>query len=380
MSRTLVVHVPYAAVHDVLDPERLRRVGRDAAEEVDVEVLTTPWGITSAERLARARDPYSAELRELEAPLTAEQAEAFGRAEVLFTLDVPLDLSRRAPNVRWVQTVASGVAQFVAARLDEAGVVLTNGAGIGSTPIAEWVLARVLQMVKSLPVHDEQARRAEWRRAPGGVLEGSTMAVVGLGAIGRAVARRARALGVHVIGVRRSVDHGATDPDVDELVPADRLHEVLHRSDVAVLCAAGSQANRDLFDAAAFAAMPQGARFVNVSRGDLVVEEALVAALESGHLAGAAIDVARTEPLPPQDPLWQAPNLLISPHSSATGEAFAPRALGLFVENLGRYLSGEPLLNVVDLVAQYGAPPPGDRPPVVPGPDPTRAGVPEGDR
>ena len=126
------------------------------------------------------------------------------------------------------------------------------------------------------------------------------------------------------------------------------IADVAARSDIVVLCAAGSQANRDMFDTLMFGAMKPGAWFINVSRGDLVVESALIGALESGHLAGAAIDVARTEPLPPDDPLWDAPNRLISPHISTAGSNYPQRVAEFFVGNFERYVEGEPLVNVVD--------------------------------
>ncbi|MDA3039549.1 MAG: NAD(P)-dependent oxidoreductase [Actinomycetota bacterium] len=294
------VYVPLKFLHPHIDLDDLRRI------DPDVELLTTRWdGIESAERLARTRDPFAPSLRADEVPLTDDQADAFQRAEVLLTLDLPLDLPSRAPNLRWVQSIGSGVAHYRAARLDEGEILLTNAAGVGAAPIAEWV-------------------------------------------IGRAVAVRARALGIHVVGLRRSAAPGDVDPDVDELAPADMIADVAARSDIVVLCAAGSQANRDMFDTLMFGAMKPGAWFINVSRGDLVVESALIGALESGHLAGAAIDVARTEPLPPDDPLWDAPNRLISPHISTAGSNYPQRVAEFFVGNFERYVEGEPLVNVVD--------------------------------
>jgi phosphoglycerate dehydrogenase-like enzyme len=264
-----------------------------------------------------------------------------------------MDLPDKAPNVRWIQGIGSGVGQFVSSRLPDGGIVLTNGAGIGAPPIAEWVLARVLQIIKLLPEHDANARDHRWSMAIGGQLQGKTMAIVGLGAIGREVARRARAFGVKLLGVRRSWKPGATDDDVDELFGPDQLDEVLRRSDIVVLAAPGTDDNENLFDAAAFATMKPGSIFVNVARGTLVDEAALIDALERGHLRAAAIDVARAEPLPPHDPLWSAPNLLISPHSSTSSEGYADRAFDLFCRNFARFVRGEPLENVVDLTHGY---------------------------
>jgi phosphoglycerate dehydrogenase-like enzyme len=346
-SAPLVVYVPFPMLHAALDAERLARI------HPRVELLTTPFEIDHELRTAREQDPFSAELRARAPALSAEQRDAFARAEVVFTLDVPMDLPPLAPRLRWVQCIGSGVGQYVAARLPEGDIVLTNGAGIASAPIAEWVLARTLQIIKRLPEHDERARDREWKIALGGHLAGRTVAIIGLGAIGREAARRFRAFEVHLLGVRRRFTPGAVDPDVDELFGTDAIAEVVSRADVVVLAAPGSDENENLFDDEMFAAMPRGAIFVNVARGTLVDEAALVRALEQEHLAAAAIDVARREPLPPDDPLWSAPNLYVSPHSSASGERYAERAFDLFCDNLARYVVGEPLRNVIDLTGGY---------------------------
>jgi glyoxylate/hydroxypyruvate reductase A len=343
----LVVYVPYPGLAAAVDRERLRTI------HPDIEVLDVPYEIDHAARVERERDPFSEELRRAEPPLTAEQSAAFARAHVILALDVPMDLPPRAPRLEWIQAIGSGVGQFVSARLPEGGIVLTNGASIGAGAIAEWTMARILQILKRLPEHDAQARERRWVMAPGSHLEGRTLAIVGLGAIGRQVARRARGFGVRLVGVRRQTAVGEPDPDVDELFGPDRLHAVLERSDIVVVAVPGTAENENLFDAQAFAAMRPGSMFVNVGRGMLVDENALMASLHSGHLRAAAIDVARTEPLPPDSPLWTTPNLLISPHSSAASDQYGHRAFDLFCENLTRFVNGEPLLNVVDLSSGY---------------------------
>jgi phosphoglycerate dehydrogenase-like enzyme len=343
----LVVYVPYPGLAPVVDRDRLSEI------HPGIEVLDVPYEIEHAARAERERDPFSAELRRAEPPLTAEQAAAFARANVILTLDVPMDLPPLVPRLQWIQAIGSGVGQFVSARLAEGGIVLTNGASIGAAAIAEWTMARILQILKRLPEHDAQARQHRWVMTPGSQLEGRTLAIVGLGAIGRQVARRSRAFGVRLLGVRRQASAGQTDPDVDELHGPDALHDVLARSDIVVVAVPGTTGNESLFDAAAFAAMGPGSIFVNVGRGLLVDEDALVASLRTGHLRAAAIDVARTEPLPPDSPLWTTPNLFISPHSSAANDQYARRAFDLFCENLTRFVSGQPLLNVVDLSSGY---------------------------
>jgi phosphoglycerate dehydrogenase-like enzyme len=342
-----VIHVAYPALVQVFDHERV------GALCPRTEVVTSPYEISHDQRTRRSHEPENEELRAHEPSLDPELVADLGRAEVLFTLDAPYDLGRLAPHLRWIQAVGSGVGQFASSGLDGTCIVLTNGAGIGSVPIAEWVLARVLSITKRLDEHAEYQRRHQWEPRYGSMLMGRTMVIVGLGAIGREVSRRARAFGVHVIGIRRSWVPGATSPDADELIGPDDLLEALGRADVIVVAAPGSRENDGLFDAAAFAATRPGAIFVNVARGSLVDESALIAALESGQLRAAAIDVARHEPLPSEDPLWDAPNLSISPHSSTSMEGYMQRTFDQFFTNLERYVHDRPLENVVDMTGGY---------------------------
>jgi phosphoglycerate dehydrogenase-like enzyme len=288
-----------------------------------------------------------------EVELSRELRDALAAAEVMLTLNAPLDLPALAPQLRWIQAIGSGVGQFVPSRLPDGGITLTNAAGIGAAPIAEWVLARILAVYKRLDEHAAQQRAHVWQEALGALLEGRVAVVVGLGAIGTAVATRLRAFGVHVIGVRKTWTPGATAPEVDELAGPEQLHDILGRAHVVVLAAPGTAANENMFDAEAFAAMRPRALFVNVARGSLVDEDALTAALRSGHLRAAAIDVTREEPLPPDSPLWETPNLAISPHSSASADRYLERVTELFYDNLERYVSGRELRNVVDLSQGY---------------------------
>ena len=344
-SEPLVLHVAYEPLRDVIYASRLATI------HADVEVLTVPYYLSHAEHTRRSLDPYAPDLADGEVPLPAELRDALAAAEVMLTLNAPLDLPPLAPRLRWIQAIGSGVGQFVPSRLPEGGITLTNAAGVGAAPIAEWVLARILAVYKRLDDHGAQQRAHVWQEAMGALLQGRTAVIVGLGAIGTAVATRLRAFGVQVIGVRRTP--GAVAPEVDELVGPARLQEVLGRAHIVVVAAPGTAANENMFDAAAFAAMRRGALFVNVARGLLVDEDALVAALRSGHLRAAAIDVAREEPLPSDSPLWDTPNLAISPHSSASAERYLERVGELFYDNLARYVAGRDLRNVVDLTHGY---------------------------
>ncbi len=317
-------------------------------EELGIEVLLVDYEIETEERLAREQDPAAAIARGEPVPLTEEQLDAFGRADMLVSFDAPLDLARVAPRLRWIQTIGSGVGQYRAS-IGDADIVLTNAAGVAAGSIADWVVGRILSIHKRFDEHRDLQARHEWTPAFGTDVPSSTVLIVGLGAIGRATAHRLRVFGPRLVGVRASYRPGMTDDDVDELIGPDQLPDALGRCDTVVLAAASQDANTNMFDVEAFAAMQEGSIFINVSRGHLVDEAALIAALESGRLRAAATDVARNEPLPADDPLWDAPNLFISPHSSASVARYGNRIYDMFLANLPKFLAGEPLDRVVSL-------------------------------
>ncbi len=340
-----VIHVGFGPLGDVIDPIRL------AAICGDVDLRVAPYDLSHRELTRRSHDPHAGDLAVGEPELTSELRAALAAADVMFTLNAPLDLPSLAPNLRWIQAIGSGVGQFVPSRLPEGGITLTNAAGVAAGPIAEWVLARLLSIYKRLDELADQQREHRWQESLGAVVAGRTAVVVGVGAIGTEVAIRLHAFGVHVIGVRRNLE--AVPPGVDELVGPNQLHDALGRGHMVVVAAPGTAANENMFDAAAFAAMRPGAVFVNVARGSLVDESALVAALVSGQFRAAALDVTREEPLPAESPLWDTPHLTISPHSSASADRYLERATDLFYDNLTRFVAGEPLRNVVDLSEGY---------------------------
>jgi phosphoglycerate dehydrogenase-like enzyme len=263
----------------------------------------------------------------------------------------PLPLPEVAPRLRWVQGSMAGAGEVAkAAGLLETDVTVTTASGVFSEPLAEFVLMALLQHVKNLDRlrRDKEARR--WDESPVDTLAGKTLCLVGTGSIGRAVAEKARVFGMRVVGVKRSVR-----PDDEAyafagaLYPTDGLHEALAGADYVVVTLPGTPQTRRLVDREAIAAMRPGAYFVNVGRGSVVDEGALVDALGDGRLSGAALDVFETEPLPEGSPLWELPNVIVSPHATdnVVGGLNALQA-DLFCENLRRYLAGEPLKNVLD--------------------------------
>jgi len=303
-------------------------------------------------RSARGK-PGAGDLRPQGPALTDEQRAAFAAIDVALAIDLPFDVASVAPRLRWVQAVGVGTGQLQSAGLSAAGIRLTSAAGTSGVSIAEFVLARLLEEAKRLREIDAAQQRHEWEPLYGNQLAGRALGLIGLGAINAAVAARAKAFGMRVLATRRSAQPGATAPDVDEVYPTARLHDLLAQCDTVVAAVPETPETRGLMDEAAFGAMRRGSFFCNVGRGSLVDEAALVGALTSGHLRGAALDVASVEPLPASNPLWDAPNLYLSPHCSAAPQALFVNLHQLFRDNLDRYLAGEPLRNEVDLARGY---------------------------
>jgi glyoxylate/hydroxypyruvate reductase A len=280
-------------------------------------------------------------------------------AEVLFDFDHTnrQDLPALAPRLRWVQASSSGIGQFVrrmgyGERMP--GVVFTTASGVHARPLAEFCAMAMLMFARDYWQMQRLQAEGRWERFGATDLVGRTLGVVGVGRVGVAVARLGQALGMHVLGVKRNVV--SLDPaelGCDELFGPERLELVLGRSEYLVLIAPHTDATEGMLGAAQLALLPRGAVLINIGRGSLVDEAALVAALREGRLGGAALDVFEVEPLPPESPLWTLPNVLISPHSASTSDRENERLTELFCANLRRYLDGAPLLNVLDLEALY---------------------------
>ncbi len=283
-----------------------------------------------------------------------------GTAEVLFGIpgDSPEGLSRAmraCPGLRWVQATVAGAgeqvggAELTAGELDR--VIVTSAAGVHAGPLAEFALFGLLAFAKGLPrlLADQRAHR--WNHYAMDELSGRTVVIVGLGQIGGEVARLAAAFGMRVIGLNRT---GAGHyPHVDELVSIDALGDRLSEADAIVISLPLTDATRGLIDAAAIARIKPGATLVNIGRGAVVDEPALIAALRVGRLGGAALDVFANEPLDADSALWDLPNVLVSPHTAALSLRENERIVALFAENLRRYVRGDDLLNRVDPELRY---------------------------
>jgi phosphoglycerate dehydrogenase-like enzyme len=258
----------------------------------------------------------------------------------------------RARQLEWIQTASAGVGHLLFDELVESEVVVTNARGVHAIPMAEHLLGLMLSLVRKLHrSRDFQNKRewsqeTQWREEPYfEELGGQTLGIVGLGAVGDELARRARALDMRVIAIRRRPEASAV---VDEVRGEDELPWLLQQSDFIANCLPLTSRTRHFFDAEAFSKTKRGAFFLNVGRGKTVEETALIAALESGQLAGAGLDVTYEEPLPGVSPLYSLPQVVLSPHTSGSSVRFWERAATLFEENLERFAAGRPLRNVVD--------------------------------
>ena len=263
-----------------------------------------------------------------------------------------------ARKLKWLHSTAAGVGQLMYPELRKSGIEVTNASGVHTIPMAEHILGMLVAMVRRFPDCFRYQQQAHWAQQElwdlpvrPRELHGQTLLLIGFGAVGRAVAMAVRALGMRVWAVTRS---GEGDRELAEKVaPVERLHEVLPEADFVILAAPETPETRRMIGAPEFACMKASAYFMNVSRGALLDEPALIAALERRAIAGAALDVASQEPLPPDSPLWKLENAFITPHMSAVSEHLWTRQTDLLITNLERWFSGDELLNRVDLERGY---------------------------
>ena len=263
-----------------------------------------------------------------------------------------------AKKLKWLHSTAAGVAQLMYPELRESGIVVTNPSGIFSVPMGEHTMGLLIALARNFPDSVRYQDNSHWGQQdlwdkPQRLTElnGQLLLIVGYGSIGRELARRAQAFDIRVWGVTRS---GKGDPTyVEKIVPAAQLDEFLPQADYVVVAAPETQETARLMNAARIAKMKRGARLINVGRGSLLDEAALQRALESGALAGAALDVTESEPLPSASPLWKAPNLFITPHTSAVSDRLWIRQADTLVQLLERWFDGRELFNQVDFSRGY---------------------------
>jgi phosphoglycerate dehydrogenase-like enzyme len=271
----------------------------------------------------------------------------------------------RAPRLSWVHSATSGVERALTPSALERGVVVTNARGVFSRPIAEYVLMMILAVSRRLPQLLELQRERTWQPLEGAELRDVTVGIVGLGSIGRAVAELATAFGCRVVAVRRRAEAPSTpgpsddtegspgDLVLDRVGGPETLPELLAESDFIVLAAPLTPETEDMINATTLSLVKPGAWLINVARGRLIDERALLRALRDGTIGGAVLDTFRDEPLPPMSSFYDLPNVIVTPHTAWSSGRVLDRSVELFCDNLRRFATGEPLLNVVDPSAGY---------------------------
>jgi phosphoglycerate dehydrogenase-like enzyme len=329
-----------------LEPEHVQRI-----RQVDARIQV----VYQPELLAKPKYPadhYGVPQRSPEQE--ARWQALLAQADVLFDFDYSHrpDLPELAPQLRWIQASSAGIGQFVKryqydTRLPQ--TIFTTASGIHARPLAEFcIMAMLMHYKNAVPMLRSQERH-EWQRFAGTDLEGRTLAIVGLGRIGTQVAQMACDLEMEVIGTNAE----PPAPCVARFFPPEALHEMLPLADVLVLSVPHTPQTENMIGAAELALLKPGAYLINIARGAVIDETALVQALHSGHLSGAALDVFAEEPLPESSPLWDLPNVIVSPHSASTSDRENERLTELFCQNLRRFLDRQPLLNVLQPERYY---------------------------
>ncbi len=335
-----------------LEPEHIERI-RHVDPRINViyepDLLRPPRYAADHIGEARARTPAQED----------RWRQLLREANVLFDFDQTHrdDLPELAPNVTWIQATSAGIGQFVeqqryAVRMP--GTVFTTASGVHAVPLAEFCIMTLLMFNKGASRMARDQQRRHWERYAGTDLRGRTLGIIGVGKIGAEVARLSRAFGMTVLGTKRNPS--SVDPaslHLDRLYPLNDLHSLLQASEYLVMIAPHTPETERMISSTELALLPRGAFLINIGRGATIDEAALIAALRSGHLGGAALDVFAEEPLPTDSSLWNMPNVLISPHSASTSDRENERLTDLFCENLRRYLAERPLLNVLNTERLY---------------------------
>ncbi len=318
------------------------RIGAEGLQQItSVSPRIKLTDISDLFRAERSGDPASKEKLDV---LLAE-------AEVLCGRALPQNFIARAPKMKWFQAMSAGVNHLLNTEIVESPVILTSASGIHVTSVSEFVLGLMLMFVKQAPLCFQSKQEKQWRKFSPSVLRSKTVGIVGLGNIGREVARLAKALGMRVLAI--DPERGGRARYVEIMLTPDQLRQLLAESDFVVLALPLTPETNKLIGEEELQTMKSTAYLINTARGGIVDEEALIRALDEHWIAGAGLDVFATEPLPTDSRLWELPNVILSPHVAGDMEDYTIRVTELFCKNLRRYLNGEKLLNVVDKKKGY---------------------------
>jgi len=255
-----------------------------------------------------------------------------------------------APRLRWVHALTAGVENLIFPELTASSVILTNSRGIHGIPVSEHVFAMMLAFSRGLNTAIQQQKERLWKRVWADEIYEKTIGIVGLGGIGREIAKKAKGFGMEVVAAKREM---TAEIFVDQLYPPDKLTDMLAISDYVVIALPLLEETRGLIRMEHFLAMKRSAYFINIARGAVVNEPDLIAALQQGIIKGAGLDVFEQEPLPADSPLWDMPNVIITPHQAALSPYYLDRAIKLFADDLSRFVQGREMFNVIDKTKGY---------------------------
>ena len=251
----------------------------------------------------------------------------------------------KAPKLKWVHALTAGVDKLIFPEMQNSNVILTNSRGIHGIPVSEHVFSLMLAFSRCLHLTLRQQLEKKWKRVLPDEIHEKTIGIVGLGSIGREIAKKAKGLGMQVLATRRKLSH---EIFVDKMYPPDKLKEMLALCDFVVVALPLTEQTKELIDMEHLSAMKRSAYLINIARGSVLRESDLVEALEKGLIRGAGLDVFEQEPLPENSPLWGMPNVIITPHVAASSPYYLDRAIKLFADNLARYANGGEMFNIID--------------------------------
>jgi len=332
-----------------LETEHVDRIRAFAPDRIDVlhapELLATPRYVADH----HGNQPALSD-SELE-----RWKEYLSRADISFDFDFKdaANMPRNAPRLKWVQATSAGIGEYLKRTgLDKSGIIFTTAAGVHARPLTEFAILGLLYFFRDVPGLEAVKAAKHWERYTVRGLEGGRVLVVGLGTVGREIARQCASFGMEVWGTRRS--KGGDKPEgVARMVDQTALRSALPDCDALVLSCPLTPETRLMIGALEIAAMKPGVVLVNVSRGGVVDEPAMIEGLRSGAIKGAALDVFAVEPLPADNPIWDLPNVIFSPHSASTVAAENGRIVDIFLDNLGRFLEGRPMRNLFEAERGY---------------------------
>lgn len=263
------------------------------------------------------------------------------------------EMFRQLPNLKWIQSISVGVDDWLPNSIISPEVIITNTKGLYADEVAEYVIWALITLSRNFDVAVRNQHKRRWQRVAGVSLTGKTIGIAGMGQVGRATARLARAFGMQIVGISRVADDQELDAIADEVVPVADLDSILGHLDALAICLPVTDRTRGLFDADAIAKLKRGAIVVNAAREDVVDYGSLADAVRQGHLAAAAMDVFEKEPLKKWSPHWKGHNLLITPHISGFTKGYKTKVANLICDNMDRFRSGRPLECVVDRAKGY---------------------------